>query len=106
MTLRTMHLEEVKLMMILLFLINQDEEGTPYSMVRTMAKRYGMNDFNGYLKNSVNREFVEYSKIGTTEMYKINDEGRDFYERNKRSFRPGIEEHFPIHKELTALLMD
>ena len=106
MTLRTMHLEEVKLTMILLFLINQDEEGTSYSMVRTMARRYGMNDFNGYLKNAVNREFVEYFKIGNDEMYKITDDGRNFYERNLRSFRMGIEENYPLQKDITSLLMD
>lgn len=93
-------------MLILLFLINQDEEGTTYSMVRTMARRYNLNDFNGYLKNAVAREFVEYFKTGETENYKINDEGREFYERNKVAFRPALDENFPLNKDITKLLMD
>ncbi len=106
MAVRPMHVEEVKFMLVLLFLINQDEEGTTYSMVRTMARRYGLNEFNGFLKNAIAREFVEYFKTGEVENYKINEEGRNFYERNVNAFRPALEENYPLQKDITSMLMD
>ncbi len=103
---KPLHPDELKKLIILLFLVNQDGEAVSYSMMRTMSRKYLMNDYTGVIKNGVAQEFIEYIKSGDEESYKITAAGQDYYNMLLPRLREELDTNYPMQKDFTALLMD
>ncbi|MES2627631.1 MAG: hypothetical protein V4616_01560 [Bacteroidota bacterium] len=103
---KPLHTEELKKMILLMFLVNSGEEGVSYASMRTLSRRYLLNEFNGILKNTVAQGLVLYAKNGDAEHYTITADGIEYFEKLGVGLKEQIDEHYPIQKDLTSLLLD